>query len=1203
VRKVEVADGDKFGTSSGERAEVYRQHPQGGYGCGDVVGSSPCYGVSIKPESDFILNGQWNIFHQLHADDSIFGQAPFRLQVDNSDPDHPLWEMSIDSGQFVDLAAAQANDDPTTDINVLMLPFQIDQWFDFQYQVHWTTDTTGWVIIEMRKRGGWWQRYVLTDIQTLPRYTGQPSATNIYDKQGYYRGDSGTTPTVHVSYDDYWVGHSFADSPLLDAPAGGDSSVGIFPSATNICPNTDAATNTTGQTNAGGGTTTRTRVTTKGVRGTAYKADSDGGASGQGIFFRNLDGTKFTSVDAGETWLFACFLEGDDGATELGDLIRIGIEWSNSSDTVLSTTFAIAHPLTADPRLFLLQAVAPANSARARLRVSWNGTTDGVFYVSGLTFSQTKYLPPFIPSDNVAGGSTRSAGRAQMPSDLLDEAAFWFAIRMRLAHDYSQAHTFYPLLWGDDGNNLVALQFDGTQWVVKRLSGGSGSPLNVPASHWKRGDYVTVIVCGTASQLKMSEGGDAFTTLSHSTIPTLTAALFDIGSGGTISASQEMAGAIMWAAFGTGYELTDADAVTLAGFTETDPHISDIVDMGGSLVWTGASGTVAGGSSVDLWRRMRITLMDEDRTTEQGVFYLTDPGLSYLEKTNWTQVQFSFVDGMGLQAQQNLPRMNPPDAVSLDDVIAFRRPAFHIPLSDEEGNKAVHHVRRERKRRKHETKRHYRRHGFRHWQTRETRSEAQAIVGQAGNYRGTPLLGEPGLIIGSDETSVRFRANQSEYVRIPVDASDTIDGARLTVTALIKPHTTPDVAEFGTICSGPGSALPADLGNSCWVFAIDENRKLYVNGLGVIFDEWIGDNALTLDEIYFVAFAWDGHTAKMYHAPQSDPQLVVDKTFSVDGDIPNAVNGEYLRIGARLLNGTVDDFYDGWMQRVVVFERGLEEATLQAMVDAAFNRGYPRQTVGERLAAVSESPLWDTANVQLGGPDVQPVFQFGQSPHDELDAAIECEMPHSHYFFGYDGAPVALVGDFRNAAPYNTIQAFLSDDPDDQADGAIYYDDSDVDWDSELYNIVPASRDGGEEIEVRDEDSIAARLEHPFTGATGLLLAEDDDVEQLASAILRRYAGRPLIRPKKVALHGVDEPQREHIFERQIGDLVRFKRRGSVGESFDVVCTILGWAKKYERGQVTCEWNLSRPLFDVSDGLWHLGVVGYSELGETTVLG
>lgn len=51
------------------------------------------------------------------------------------------------------------------------------------------------------------------------------------------------------------------------------------------------------------------------------------------------------------------------------------------------------------------------------------------------------------------------------------------------------------------------------------------------------------------------------------------------------------------------------------------------------------------------------------------------------------------------------------------------------------------------------------------------------------------------------------------------------------------------------------------------------------------------------------------------------------------------------------------------------------------------------------------------------------------------------------------------------------------------------------------------------------------------------------------------------------------------------------------------MCRILGKQKSLDvHGDLRCSWNVSRG-FPASPTVWRIGQAGYSELGQTTVLG
>jgi hypothetical protein len=71
----------------------------------------------------------------------------------------------------------------------------------------------------------------------------------------------------------------------------------------------------------------------------------------------------------------------------------------------------------------------------------------------------------------------------------------------------------------------------------------------------------------TSSSLGVSVDGAAFTRVGNTSIPSLTATLVDIGTGG---ATNHFNGDILWFAMGTG-SFTDADAARLFANGDIDP--------------------------------------------------------------------------------------------------------------------------------------------------------------------------------------------------------------------------------------------------------------------------------------------------------------------------------------------------------------------------------------------------------------------------------------------------------------------------------------------------------------------------------------------------------------------------------------------------------------------------------------------------------
>jgi hypothetical protein len=94
----------------------------------------------------------------------------------------------------------------------------------------------------------------------------------------------------------------------------------------------------------------------------------------------------------------------------------------------------------------------------------------------------------------------------------------------------------------------------------------------------------------------------------------------------------------------------------------------------------------------------------------------------------------------------------------------------------------------------------------------------------------------------------------------------------------------------------------------------------------------------------------------------------------------------------------------------------------------------------------------------------------------------------------------------------------------------------------------------------------------------------------------------PVLRPVSLSLSGAKQTALTQVLTREIGDLIRVRRRGEGGTPIDRVTHILGWSKHLgpER-HITCTYDLARG-FNAADGVWRLGITGFTELGETTVL-
>jgi hypothetical protein len=72
----------------------------------------------------------------------------------------------------------------------------------------------------------------------------------------------------------------------------------------------------------------------------------------------------------------------------------------------------------------------------------------------------------------------------------------------------------------------------------------------------------------------------------------------------------------------------------------------------------------------------------------------------------------------------------------------------------------------------------------------------------------------------------------------------------------------------------------------------------------------------------------------------------------------------------------------------------------------------------------------------------------------------------------------------------------------------------------------------------------------------------------------------------------------------EIDDTIRIKRRGEGGTANpDLITRILGKEKTLDvNADLRCTWTLARG-FPATPVVWRLGQAGYSEIGQTTILG
>lgn len=562
-------------------------------------------------------------------------------------------------------------------------------------------------------------------------------------------------------------------------------------------------------------------------------------------------------------------------------------------------------------------------------------------------------------------------------------------------------------------------------------------------------------------------------------------------------------------------------------------------------------------------------------------------------------------DGFDIIGDDRLPALDPPEATTHGEVLAFDEPSFQYALGERGGTKVVSHS-RTRRQKKDESDRHWRRHHRVHrWRTRETRRHAEGISGPPGTYKNTPKLGEPGGALGDPGTSVLFRGEQMlrgtparEYARIPLDGETELgDVAQLTIVALAKLERPP--AGVSPVVSGPN--VPS-LSQSSFRLAWQGDRLQFTVRL-------TDETSKSVSALFFpptgewlyIAGRWNGETG-------TRSVLVYDTAGNVYSGDNDMAFGELRRgeaAGYVYLNRDAEGNYgDQWLQHVAIYEEELSLERIEAQVDSAFFRGYPQQTAGERIAAAAASDLWDESNIVTSPFSIVPAMKLGQSPLDVIEEAMGAEGVRSIFGFRPHGDPFYLPWEWL--ADDTTVQLLVGA-PRDQGEGELFFADQDLRYDDTVWNEATVSRDGGEAQTASDAASIEDFGPNSAEPVTGLPNTNDADVALLAQEIVGLYA-EPTWVLERVDLHGGDAAELEALLTIGIGDLVRYRRRSyddtaaSMGAPIDVLAHVLGYEKRWEgSGQVTGTLYLARG-FDAADGVWRMGVDGFSELGETTTL-
>lgn len=553
-------------------------------------------------------------------------------------------------------------------------------------------------------------------------------------------------------------------------------------------------------------------------------------------------------------------------------------------------------------------------------------------------------------------------------------------------------------------------------------------------------------------------------------------------------------------------------------------------------------------------RRFRISVVTSAGTTRQGVYYVTSWKPAYPTGQAYSTVEAQCVDGFGILSLTPLPVMDPPDSESLADVYAADAPYAHYRLGDQTGTKMT------------------------------------AEVGQDGSYVSFKPIGglvshiSPPLVVGDATTGLVFPLDDSglahAYGRAPVQDSNRFgDTNAFTVEAVIST----DANGAGSrIAAGP---LNTGLGLNIFEFyVVPSTGAMFLNitnASGAVFQTTTIAGVVSANTVYHVAATWDGHTAWIYL--NGLPSTGANRGGWV---MANGAATDYVYVAGDANQGELR------LQDVAFYEVALTAARVKAHADAARLRGRAAESAGSRIAALAANPLWSTAGIPASALATAPVMFKGQAALDEIVRAAQAEKPFGLFFFDDQGNP-DYVG--WNDDAVATVVATFGDQG-----GELRYQDIDLTYDDELYNQVVTSRDGGASQTFSDT---ASQDQYYVRGIeeTGLAVNTDVDAARVGQAILDAFS-TPMFRVESITVNGAQPGILSQILTREIGDLIRVRRRGEGLVPIDLTTTILGKSKSLDpHGNLTCTWTLARG-FNSSTQTWRLGINGYDELGQTTVL-
>jgi len=299
-----------------------------------------------------------------------------------------------------------------------------------------------------------------------------------------------------------------------------------------------------------------------------------------------------------------------------------------------------------------------------------------------------------------------------------------------------------------------------------------------------------------------------------------------------------------------------------------------------------------------------------------------------------------------------------------------------------------------------------------------------------------------------------------------------------------------------------------------------------------------------------------------------------------------------------LFTGYVEEFMHGWLQPPdrgsVVTCRASDAIKNLSVMELNDATGYAQELSGTRIGHVLDDLDWPSADRDIDAGQSLVMATGALQNVKAMDHLFDVQDSEFGLFFISQGG-IATFQDrhARFRSPLITSQAVFGDDA-----GEMHYCDIQFNYDdSYIYNDLRRTRQGGVEQVASDAASRNA-FGKRTNSLQGLLVVTDSEALSQASYLLNKYKN-PSLRVKQIKIYPQSMPGYlfPKILSYDIGTKITI-RLNEAGIDEDYHIEGITHTMGQDRLWVTT-WQLTR----ADAMIWSLGMAGFSELGETTLLG